>query len=387
MQEAQRIKDIPPYLFAEVDRKIAEKKTAGRRVISFGIGDPDMPTPSHIVEALCRAAAEPENHRYPSYQGMPEFRQTAAAWVGERFGVALDPDDEVLCLIGSKDGISHFPLAFLDPGDVALVPDPAYPVYAIASTFAGGEPYFMPLREEEGWLPDLEAIPAAVLERSRIMFLNYPNNPTTATAPLSFYQRVVELAHRHDLIIAHDLAYSEITYDGYVAPSILQVDGAREVSIEFHSLSKTYNMTGWRVGFAAGAREIIGPFGKLKTNIDSGVFNAVQAAAVEALRGPQDCVEKMRAVYASRRERLLACFSRVGWEVCSSLATIYLWMKVPAGYSSVTFAEDLLERTDIVVVPGSAYGSCGEGYARLSLSIPDGELDEAIQRIEATYKG
>jgi LL-diaminopimelate aminotransferase len=387
MQEAQRIRNIPPYLFAEVDRKIAEKKAAGHRVISFGIGDPDMPTPSHVVEALCRAAASPENHRYPSYQGMPEFRQTAAAWVGKRFGVSLDPDDEVLCLIGSKDGISHFPLAFLDPGDVALVPDPAYPVYAIASTFAGGEPYFMPLREEAGWLPDLEAIPAAVMERARIIFLNYPNNPTTATVSLSFFEQVVELAHRHDLIIAHDLAYSEITYDGYVAPSILQVDGSREVSIEFHSLSKTYNMTGWRVGFAAGAREIIGPFGKLKTNIDSGVFNAVQAAAVEALRGPQDCVEKMRVVYAGRRERLLSCFARTGWEVCPSLATIYLWMKVPEGYNSVTFAEDLLERADIVVVPGSAYGSCGEGYVRLSLSVPDSELDVAIQRLEDTYAG
>lgn len=385
MEEAQRIKRIPPYLFAEVDRKIAEKKAAGRRVISFGIGDPDMPTPPHIVEALCRAAGDPANHRYPSYQGMPEFRQAASGWLKGRFGFDSDPDSEILCLIGSKDGISHFPLAFLDPGDVSLVPDPAYPVYAIATTFAGGEPYRLPLRERNGWLPDLDAVPRSVLERARIIFLNYPNNPTTATADMGFFERVVDLAHRYDLIVAHDLAYSEITFDGYVAPSILQVEGAREVSIEFHSLSKTYNMTGWRIGFAVGSPDIIGPFGKLKTNMDSGAFNAVQLAAVEALRGSQDCVAGMCALYANRRDRLLAGLSRVGWEAHPATATIYVWMKVPGGYDSASFAEELLERTDVVVVPGSSYGPHGEGYVRLSLSIPDQELDEAVNRIEAAY--
>ncbi len=385
MKEAQRIKRIPPYLFAEVDRKIAEKKAAGRRVISLGIGDPDTPTPPHVVEALRRAAGDPANHRYPSYEGMPEFRQAAAGWLKQRFGCDADPDSEVLALIGSKDGISHFPLAFLDPGDVALVPDPAYPVYAIASVFAGAEPWRMPLRESEGWLPDLRAIPPQVLERARVIFLNYPNNPTTAPAPLSFFAEVVELAHRHDLIVAHDLAYSEITYDGYRAPSLLQVDGAREVGIEFHSLSKTYNMTGWRVGFAVGSAGIIGPFGKLKTNMDSGVFNAVQLAAAEALSGSQDCVEEMCDLYRGRRDRLVAALRRVGWDARPPAATIYLWMKVPPGHDSASFAAELLEKTDIVVVPGSAYGEHGEGFVRLSLSTPDAELDEAIERIEAAY--
>lgn len=387
MRESQRIKNIPPYLFAEVDRKIAEKKAAGHKVISFGIGDPDMPTPPHIVEALRQAAGDGENHRYPSYQGMPELRRAASTWLKGRFGFDSDPDEEVLCLIGSKDGISHFPLAFIDPGDIALVPDPAYPVYAIATSFAGGEPYRMPLTEGNGWLPDLDAIPARVLERARVMFLNYPNNPTTAPAPPEFFERVVDMAHRYDFIVAHDLAYSEITYDGYVAPSILQLDGAREVSIEFHSLSKTYNMTGWRVGFAVGSRDIIGPFGKLKTNMDSGVFNAVQLAAVAALSGSQDCVARMCSLYQVRRDRLLGALERIGWDARPPIATIYLWMKVPEGYNSSSFAAELLEKADIVVVPGSSYGDCGEGFVRLSLSTPDELIDEAVGRIEKVFAG
>ncbi len=385
MRESQRIKNIPPYLFAEVDRKIAEKKAAGHKVISFGIGDPDMPTPPHIVEALRQAAGERENHRYPSYQGMPELRRAASAWLKNRFGFDSDPEEEVLCLIGSKDGISHFPLAFIDPGDVALVPDPAYPVYAIATSFAGGVPYRMPLTEGNGWLPDLDAIPDDVFKQARVMFLNYPNNPTTATTSLDFFERVIELAHRHDFIVAHDLAYSEITYDGYVAPSILQLDGAREVSIEFHSLSKTYNMTGWRVGFAVGSREIIAPFGKLKTNVDSGVFNAVQMAAVAALTGSQDCVAQMCSIYQGRRDRLLGALGRIGWDIRPPVATIYVWMKVPEGYDSSTFASELLEKADIVVVPGSSYGACGEGFVRLSLSTPDEEIEEAVGRMEEIF--
>lgn len=385
MRESERIKNIPPYLFAEVDRKIAEKKAAGHKVISFGIGDPDMPTPPHIIEALCQAAGERENHRYPSYQGMPEFRQAASAWLKRRFGFISDPDEEILCLIGSKDGISHFPFAFIDPGDVALVPDPAYPVYSIATTFAGGEPVRMPLAEANAWIPDLDAIPESVLEKAKVMFLNYPNNPTTAPASMEFFERVVEMAHRYDFIVAHDLAYSEITYDGYIAPSILQVDGAREVSIEFHSLSKTYNMTGWRVGFAVGSREIIGPFGKLKTNMDSGVFNAVQLAAIAALNGSQDCVAEMCSLYRSRRDRLLGALERIGWDTKSPAATIYVWLKVPEEYDSSSFAAELLEKADIVVVPGSAYGECGEGFVRLSLSTPDAEIDEAVARIEEVF--
>jgi LL-diaminopimelate aminotransferase len=379
---AERLNSVPPYLFAEIDRKIAERKAMGHKVISFGVGDPDMPTPPHIVEALQVAAADPSNHRYPSYRGMQEFREAAADWYRRRFGVSPDPEREVLGLIGSKDGISHFPLAFVDPGDIVLVPDPSYPVYAIASSFAGGVPYYMPLREDNGFLPDLDQVPPHVLKKAKIIFLNYPNNPTTGVADLRFFREVVEMAREYDIIVAHDLAYSEITFDGYIAPSILEVDGAKEISIEFCSLSKTYNMTGWRVGFAVGGERIIGPFGNLKTNMDSGVFNAVQLAAREALTGPQDCLEQMRETYGNRRGKLLKCLEGRGWEAVAPRGTIYIWMKVPAGHDSASFAEWLLEEADIVVVPGSAYGKNGEGYVRLSLSLPDEELEEALNRLE-----
>ncbi len=382
MRAAARIETIPPYLFAEIDRKIAERKSRGHRVISFGVGDPDMPTPDHIVEALREAVKDPSTHRYPSYQGMREYREAASEWYAMRFGISPHPDREVLALIGSKDGISHFPLAFVDPGDIVLVPDPAYPVYSIASSFAGGVPYPLPLKEDRGFLPDLERIPDDVLERAKVLFLNYPNNPTTAVSDLGFFREVVKLAKKHDIIVAHDLAYSEITYDGYVAPSIMQVEGALDVCIEFCSLSKTYNMTGWRVGFAVGGEDIVRTFGALKTNMDSGVFNAIQIAAIRALTGPQDCVIEMRDIYRKRRDMLLGCIERKGWEAIKPAATIYVWMKVPDGYDSASFAERLLEETDIVVVPGSAYGASGEGYVRLSLSLPDEELEEAITRLE-----
>lgn len=376
------MESIPPYLFAEIDRKVEEKRKEGKRVISLGVGDPDMPTPPHIVRALQQAAADPANHRYPSYRGMPEFREAAAEWYGRRFGFSPDPDTEVLALIGSKDGISHFPLAFVDPGDLVLVPDPAYPVYGVASSFAGATCYHLPLRRERGFLPDLGSVPEEVLERARVLFLNYPNNPTTAVADLGYFREVVELARRHDIIVAHDLAYSEITFDEYVAPSIMQVEGSRDICIEFCSLSKTYNMTGWRVGFAVGGEEIIRHFGTLKTNMDSGVFNAIQLAAREALIGPQDCLEEMRSVYRKRRDLLLECIRGKGWEALTPSATIYVWMKVPPGLDSASFATRLLEEADIVVVPGSAYGKEGEGYVRLSLSLPDRELEEAVDRLE-----
>jgi len=382
---AQRVKELPPYLFAEIDRRIEEKRREGIDVISFGIGDPDLPTPPHIVDRLCLEAKKPENHRYPSYAGMKQYREAAASWFSRRFGVDLDPEREVLALIGSKEGIAHFPLAFLDRGDAALVPDPAYPVYGTATLFCGGKAMELPLLEENGFLPDLRAMPPRAWSKAKMIFLNYPNNPTTATADLGFFEELVGYALDNQVIIAHDLAYSEITYDGYRAPSLLQIPRAKEVAVEFHSLSKTYNMTGWRVGFAVGGREIIEVFGRVKTNIDSGVFNAVQHAAIAALEGPQQCVEENRSIYQRRRDRLVKGLRDIGWDVTPPRATLYVWMKLPPGYDSQGFARELLERADVVVTPGSAYGPRGEGFARFSLTLPDRRLDEGIERIRKAF--
>lgn len=382
---SQRIRDLPPYLFAEIDRSIEEKIAQGIDIISFGVGDPDLPTPAHIVDRLCQEARDPQNHRYPSYLGMRQYREAAAAWFSQRFGVDLDPEGEVLALIGSKEGIAHFPLAWLDTEDIALVPDPAYPVYRTATLFCGGRSVEVPLLEENGFLPDLSAIPQQVWKQARVIFLNYPNNPTAATADIDFFEELVDYALNNQLIIAHDLAYSEITYDGYQAPSLLQVPRAKEVGVEFHSLSKTYNMTGWRVGFAVGGREIIDVFGRVKTNIDSGVFNAVQHAAIAALEGPQDCVEENRRIYQHRRDRLLKGLRDIGWEVPTPKATLYVWMKVPPGYDSEGFTRDLLEKAAVVVAPGSAYGSKGEGFVRFSLTLPDHRLDEGVERIRKAF--
>ena len=382
---SQRIKELPPYLFAEIDRSIEEKRAKGIDIISFGVGDPDLPTPAHIVDRLCQEARNPENHRYPSYLGMREYREAAAAWFSRRFGVDLDPDGEVLALIGSKEGIAHFPLAWLDSDDIALIPDPAYPVYRTATLFCGGRSVSVPLLEENGFLPDLSAIPQEVWSQARVIFLNYPNNPTAATADIAFFEELVDYALDNQVVIAHDLAYSEITYDGYKAPSLLQVPGAKEVAVEFHSLSKTYNMTGWRVGFAVGGREIIDIFGRIKTNIDSGVFNAVQHAAIAALEGPQDCVEENCRIYQRRRDRLLKGLRDIGWDVSTPKATLYVWMKVPPGYDSEGFTRDLLEKAAVVVAPGSAYGSEGEGFVRFSLTLPDQRLDEGVERIREAF--
>lgn len=385
MRLPRRIEELPPYLFAEIDRRVGELRKKGVEIIDFGIGDPDLPTPPHIVEELRRQAGKPENHRYPSYQGMRQFREAAVSWFQERFGVGLDPDREVLTLIGSKEGIAHFPLACLDPGDVALIPDPGYPVYRNAVILCGGVPVEIPLREENGFLPDLEAIEEGTWERARVLFLNYPNNPTTAIADLSFFEKAVFFARRHQVILAHDNAYSEITYDGYRAPSLLEVPGAREVGVEFHSLSKTYNMTGWRLGFAVGGEEMIRALGKVKTNIDSGVFNAVQLAGVAALKGPQECVEENRGVYARRRDILVGGLRFLGWRVEPPRATLYVWMRVPEGHTSESFTRELLDRAGVVVVPGAAYGSCGEGYVRFSLTLPDEELEEGVRRIREAF--
>ncbi len=382
---SRRLGELPPYPFAEIDRRVEEKRRQGVDVINFGIGDPDLPTPPHIVERLCEESRRPENHRYPSYRGMARFREAAAQWFQGRFGVSLDPGREVLALIGSKEGIAHFPVAFLDQGDTALVPDPGYPVYRNATILCGGLPVVLPLDEERGYLPDLGALGASLLERARLLFLNYPNNPTAAVADIAHFEELVHYARKYDLIIAHDNAYSEITYDGYQAPSLLEVKGAKEISVEFHSLSKTYNMTGWRVGFAVGGEELISALGKVKTNVDSGVFNAIQLAAVAALEGPQECVRESCEAYRRRRDILVSSLRSLGWEVHPPKATLYLWMRVPRGYDAESFTGELLEKADVVVVPGTAYGAHGEGYVRFSLTLPDDRLQEGAERIRRAF--
>lgn len=382
-EKAERLKKLPPYLFKEIDRKKTEVRAQGVDIIDLGIGDPDLPTPPHIIEALKKAAEDPANHRYPSYSGMGDFKEAVAKWYQERFGVELDPDTEVVSLIGSKEGIAHFPLAFVNPGDVALVPAPAYPVYHIATMFAGGESYFMPLLSENRFLPDLNAIPDKITSRARIMFINYPNNPTSAVADLEFFRKVVEFARDNNILVCHDAAYTEMAFDGYRPPSFLAADGAKEVGIEFHSLSKTYNMTGWRIGFAVGNREAIDGLGAIKSNIDSGVFQAVQMAGIEAIRGDQSCVRDMVQVYSRRRDLMVKGLQDVGFEVESPRATFYLWIKVPEGYTSAELTERLLEDAGLVVTPGNGFGEPGEGYFRIALTQKRERLAEAVQRLKA----
>ena len=382
-EKAERLKKLPPYLFKEIDRKKTEVRARGVDIIDLGIGDPDLPTPPHIIEALKKAAEDPGNHRYPSYSGMGDFKEAVAKWYQERFGVELDPDTEVVSLIGSKEGIAHFPLAFVNPGDVALVPAPAYPVYHIATMFAGGESYFMPLLSENRFLPDLNAIPDKITSRARIMFINYPNNPTSAVADLEFFRKVVEFARDNNILVCHDAAYTEMAFDGYRPPSFLAADGAKEVGIEFHSLSKTYNMTGWRIGFAVGNREAIDGLGAIKSNIDSGVFQAVQMAGIEAIRGDQSCVRDMVQVYSRRRDLMVKGLQDVGFEVESPRATFYLWIKVPEGYTSADLTERLLEDAGLVVTPGNGFGEPGEGYFRIALTQKRERLAEAVQRLKA----
>ena len=382
-EKAERLKKLPPYLFKEIDRKKSEVRARGVDIIDLGIGDPDLPTPPHIIEALKKAAEDPANHRYPSYSGMGDFKEAVAKWYQERFGVELDPDTEVVSLIGSKEGIAHFPLAFVNPGDVALVPAPAYPVYHIATMFAGGESYFMPLLSENRFLPDLNAIPDKITSRARIMFINYPNNPTSAVADLEFFRKVVEFARNNNILVLHDAAYTEMAFDGYRPPSFLAADGAKEVGIEFHSLSKTYNMTGWRIGFAVGNREAIDGLGAIKSNIDSGVFQAVQMAGIEAIRGDQSCVRDMVQVYSRRRDLMVKGLQDVGFEVESPRATFYLWIKVPEGYTSSDLTERLLEDAGLVVTPGNGFGEPGEGYFRIALTQKRERLAEAVQRLKA----
>ncbi len=381
MRMARRIENLPPYLFIEINKKIAEKKARGETVISFAIGDPDMPTPPHIIDRLCQAAQDPVNHRYPEDDGLAELRQAVAGWYKKRFDVSLDADKEVLLLIGAKDGIAHIPLCLIDPGDITLVPDPHYPVYPVSTMLAGGECYYMPLTEENDFLPDLDVIPDHVLKKARILWINYPNNPTGAVADIDFFNRVVKFAQQHDLAVCHDGPYTEIAFDGYQPVSFMQADGAKEVGVEFHSLSKSYNMTGWRIGMAVGNTAMINALKVLKTNLDSGIPQAIQYAAAEAFTGPQDCIQKHNAIYQRRRDLLVEILNSIGVEAKPPKAGLYVWAKVPQGYTSVEFASDLLEKVGVVVTPGVDYGKNGEGYVRLSLTIPDAGLVKGLSRL------
>ena len=351
-------------------------------IINLGIGDPDLPTPAPIVEQMRQAVGNPKHHQYPSYEGMLSFRQAVADWYQRRFGVTLNSADEVLTLIGSKEGIGHVPLAFVDPGDVVLVPSPGYPVYPVGASFAGGTPYLMPLTKAHRYLPALRAIPKDVARKAKLMFLNYPNNPTSATAGKDFFKRVVEFASEHRIIVCHDAAYSEIYYDGRRPPSFLEVDGSKEVGVEFHSLSKTFNMTGWRIGFAVGNKQVLAGLGKVKSNLDSGAFQAVQEAGSTALRQGDSLADGIRAVYQERRDVLLPGLKRVGLEVEPLHAAFYVWVTVPKGFTSVSFTAHLLERAGIVTTPGNGFGEAGEGYIRMTLCAPKERLLEAVSRME-----
>lgn len=375
---AERMGELPPYLFARIDELKAAKIKSGIDVIDLGVGDPDLPTPPHIVEALCTAARDPKNHHYPSYAGMEKYRAAVATWYRKRFGVTLDPGREVLALMGSKDGIAHIPEAFINPGDYVLAPSPGYPVYRTSTLFAEGRVYEMPLRPERQFLPDLQSIPREVARSARLMFLNYPNNPTSAITLPGFFEEAVDFAADHDLIIVHDNAYSEIAYDGYQAPSFLATRGAMEVAVEMHSLSKTYNMTGWRIGMACGNADILAGLGRVKTNVDSGVFDAVQHAAVTALSGPQDCVQEACRTYQERRDVLIKGLHELGYLVDAPKATFYVWMKVE---DSLQFATRLLDEAGIVVTPGVGFGSGGDGYVRFALTRTSERIREAVERL------
>jgi LL-diaminopimelate aminotransferase len=382
MRFSQRVQSLPPYLFAGIERQIAERRAAGVDVISLGIGDPDLPTPPHIVEALAAAAHDPATHQYPSNRGEPAFREAVAGYYSTRFGVELDPASEVVPLLGAKEGIAHICLALLDQSAVALAADPGYPVYVTGPLLADGVAVPVPLVPELGFQPDLESIEPGVLARARMIFVSYPNNPTGAVIEDDFFTRLVAFAGEHDLVVVHDNAYADITYDGYVAPSFLATPGAKDVGVEMFSLSKSYNMTGWRSGAMVGNKDVVDAYWRLKTNMDSGMFAAVQRASVAALTGSQACVREMCGTYQRRRDLLVRALRAIGMEVTAPKGTIYLWVAVPEGYTSATFTAQVLEQADVVVTPGAAYGAAGEGYVRLSLTVADARLEEAVRRIE-----
>jgi LL-diaminopimelate aminotransferase len=381
MKLSRRIEKLQPYLFVEINQRIAEKKAKGEDIISFAIGDPDIPTPPHIIDKLCEAAHDPANHRYPETAGLPDLCQAIAGWYQRRFDVSLDPETEVLPLIGSKEGIGHIAFCFIDPGDVALVPDPAYPVYSVSTMLAGGRPYYMTLKEENDFLPSFKGIRDYVLKQAKLLWINYPNNPTGAVAELDFFNSAVEFAKQHDIVVCHDGPYSEVAFDGYQPVSLMQANGAREVGVEFHSLSKTYNMTGWRIGMVVGNANMVDALRRLKSNLDSGIPQAIQYAAIEALTGPQDCVLEHNTIYQRRRDLVVEVLTSIGLEVRLPKASLYVWARVPEGYNSVDFTTDLLEQVGVAVTPGVGYGRSGEGYVRVSLTIPDAALVKGLSRL------
>jgi len=385
MELARRLNRLPPYLFVEINRRLVELRAQGKDIVDFGIGDPDLPTPSHIIERMCQAAHDPVNHRYPETDGLPELRQAIAEWYGRRFGVELDPAKEVLPLIGSKEGIGHMALCFIEPGDLALVPDPGYPPFSLGTILAGGEPYFMPLKEENDFLPDFEVIPDDVADKAKLMWLNYPNNPTGAIADLDFFDKAVHFAQQHGLAICHDAPYTEIAFDGYRAPSFMQMPGAKNIGVEFHSLSKTYHMTGWRIGMVVGNADMVNALFKVKSNLDSGVAQAIQHAAVEALRGSQEHIARHNAIFQGRRDKLVKVLNEVGLRARMPKATFYVWAKIPPGFTSIDFAKKLLDEIGIAVTPGTGYGKEGEGYIRFSLTISDDRLEEGVNRLSSWH--
>jgi LL-diaminopimelate aminotransferase len=388
MRSSKRLERIPPYLFAQLERKIAEKKAQGIDVISLGIGDPDTPTPQLVVDALADAARDPGTHRYPSNRGRAEFRDAVAAFYDRRFGVTLDPATEVMAALGAKECVFNLNLAFLDPGDAALAADPGYPVYTGGPLLVGADPVLMPLVPERGFTPDLGAINAAVLERARLIYLNYPNNPTGAVVPDAFFEEVVEFARANDVLVVHDASYTETTFDGYVAPSFLATPGAKEVGVEVFSLSKGYNMTGWRTAAIVGNAEAIDHYWRLKTNIDSGMFDAVQLAAAAALSPEGDAAAReMSELYQRRRDLVVGALQEIGVDVAPPKGTIYVWAPVPEGYTSASYCEMVLEESAVVISPGGAYGPNGEGFFRISLTIDDARLTEAVERMRSSLGG
>jgi len=382
IRTAKRLGLLPPYLFAELDRLKKEVQQKGVDVISLGIGDPDLPTPPSVIESLKRAAENPVNHRYPDYQGMDRFRAAWTTWYRKRFDVILDPNREACALIGSKEGIANFATAVIDPGDIVLIPDPGYPVYFSGCIFNGGEPYFLTLRKRNGFLPDLGAIPDEVARRARLLWLNYPNNPTAATTEKGFLADAVRFCLKNNIILAHDFAYSEIAYDGYRAPSIFEVPEARECAVEFHSLSKTASMTGWRIGVAVGNEALVSALGRVKTNMDSGPFQAVQEAGITALEDKDDKLREYCAIYQERRDLMVAALRSLGLSCDPPRATFYLWAEVPSGYTSASFAERVLKEAGVVITPGSGFGKGGEGFVRFSLTVSSERLKEAVDRLK-----
>ena len=381
MEFASRIEKVPPYLFVGISRKIAEKRAQGIDVISFGIGDPDIPTPENVVAKLRETALDSPNHRYPETDGLPEFRQAVADWYQRRFGISVHPDKETLPLIGAKEGIGHAALCFIEQGDIALVPDPGYPVYSVGTWFAGGECHWMPLLEENGWMPDLDAIPDDVADKARVIWLNYPNNPTGAIADAGYFAKVVEFAKAHDIAVMHDASYSEVAFDGYRPISFLETPGAIDVGVEFHSLSKSYNMTGWRLGMAVGNEDIISALMVIKSNLDSGVPNAIQYMGMEAMEMSQDAIDERNAIYEHRRDRVVQTLRDIGLDAIPPKASLYVWTRIPEGFTSAEFTALLLDEADIVVTPGNGYGEYGEGYIRLSLTINDEDMEKGLARL------